>query len=76
MPPSTIGGINRLPEEEKRKIYSRVIPTQLLDRFNLPAPNSIRLQSLLKFDFEPGSTTWKCRCSTNRASRTRFYTGT
>jgi len=56
MPPSTIGGINRLPEEEKRAIYSRVIPCELLDRFNLPALNSIRLQSMLKFDFEPGST--------------------
>lgn len=56
MQPSTIGGINRLPEEEKRKIYSRVIPQQLLDRFNLPAANSLRLQSLLMFDFEPGST--------------------
>lgn len=54
--PSTIGGINRLPEEEKRKIYSRVIPPQLLDRFNLPATDSIRLQSFLKFDYEPGST--------------------
>lgn len=56
MKPSTIGSINRLPEEEKRKIYSRVIPRQLLERFNLPEINSIRLQSLLKFDFEPGST--------------------
>ena len=56
MPPSTIGGINRLPEEEKRAIYSRVIPHELLDRFNMPALDSIRLQSMLKFDFEPGST--------------------
>ena len=56
MPPSTIGGINRLPEEEKRRIYTRAIPRQLLDRFNLPAPDSIRLQSMLKFDFEAGST--------------------
>ena len=56
MPPSTIGGINRLPEEEKRAIYSRVIPRELLDRFNMPALDSIRLQSMLKFDFEPGST--------------------
>lgn len=56
MPPSTIGGINRLSEEEKRGIYSRVIPPKLLDHFNLPALDSIRLQSFLKFDFEPGST--------------------
>lgn len=56
MQPSTIGGINRLSEEEKRKIYSRVIPPKLLDRFNLPTSDSLRLQSFLKFDFEPGST--------------------
>jgi len=56
MEPSTIGSINRLPEDEKRKIYSRVIPDQLLDRFNLPKVNSTRLNSFLKFDFEPGST--------------------
>jgi len=56
MSPSTIGGINRLPEEEKRRIYSRVIPRQLLDRYNLPTSDSMRLQSMLKFDFEPGST--------------------
>jgi len=56
MGPSTIGSINRLPEEEKRKIYSRIIPSQLLDRFNLPQVNSTRLNSFLKFDFEPGST--------------------
>jgi acetoin utilization protein AcuC len=56
MPPSTIGGINRLPEEEKREIYSRVIPKKLLERFNLPDLDSKRLQSLLKFKFEPGAT--------------------
>jgi len=56
MPPSTIGGINRLPDEEKREIYSQVIPPQLLDRFNLPAVDSMRLQSFLKFDYESGST--------------------
>lgn len=56
MHPSTIGGINRLSEKEKRAIYSQVIPPKLLDQFNLPALDSIRLQSFLKFDFEPGST--------------------
>jgi len=56
MPPSTIGGINRLPEEEKRRIYSRIIPKELLERFKLPALDSIRLQPLLKFDFKSGST--------------------
>lgn len=56
MSPSTIGGINLLPESQKREIYSRVIPQELLDRFNLPASNSQRLQSLLEFQFKPGAT--------------------
>lgn len=56
MGPSTIGGINRLPEDEKRRIYTRVIPRALLERFNLPEPDSQRLQHLLKFEFAPGST--------------------
>ncbi len=55
MMPSTIGSINLLPEEEKRAIYSRVIPRELLERFHLPDPGSTRLQSLLNFKFEPGS---------------------
>ncbi len=36
MPPSTIGGINLLPEEQKRAIYTRLIPKELLDRFHIP----------------------------------------
>lgn len=56
MLPSTIGGINLLPEAQKRAIYSRVIPQELLDRFQLPAADSQRLQSLLHFRFDPGTT--------------------
>lgn len=37
MQPSTIGGINRLPEDEKRAIYARYIPKELSQKFNLPA---------------------------------------
>ena len=33
MTPSTIMGINRLSDEEKQEIYSRLIPQQLIDRF-------------------------------------------
>ena len=55
MNPSTIGGINNLPENEKRGIYARYIPKSLLDRFNLPEIDSQRIQSLLKFRFAPGS---------------------
>ena len=55
MQPSTIGGINNLPENEKRSIYARYIPKSLLERFNLPDMDSQRIQSLLKFRFAPGS---------------------
>jgi hypothetical protein len=37
MNPSTIGGINKLPEDEKRAIYARYIPKELIEKFNLPA---------------------------------------
>jgi hypothetical protein len=33
--PSTLSGINQLPTPEKRTIYTRVIPPELLDKFNL-----------------------------------------
>ena len=55
MPPSTIGGINILPEEKKREIYSRVIPSALLERFNLPGLDTTRIQSFLKFKFASGA---------------------
>ncbi|GAB4419730.1 MAG: hypothetical protein Kow002_07580 [Anaerolineales bacterium] len=56
MGPSTIGGINRLPEEKKRRIYSQIIPKEILERFHLPELESQRLQQFIKFDFESGST--------------------
>ncbi len=55
MNPSTIGGINKLPENEKRAIYARYIPKGLLERFHLPEVDSQRIQSFLKFKFAPGS---------------------
>jgi len=55
MPLSRIASINELPEAEKRKVYARLIPRQLLDHFNLPEQESIRLQSFLQFRFAPGS---------------------
>jgi hypothetical protein len=33
--PSTIGGISRLADEEKRAIYSRVLPSELLEKFEI-----------------------------------------
>jgi hypothetical protein len=55
MEPTTIGGINRLPDDQKRKIYTRVIPHELLERFHLPEADSIRLQTFLSFKFSQGS---------------------
>jgi len=55
MTPSTIGSINKLPEAEKRRLYARVIPRPLLERFHLPASDSQRIQNFLKFKFAPGA---------------------
>jgi len=56
MQPSTIGRINLLPEEEKREIYGRAIPRDLLGQFNIPPLDSLRSENFLKFKFTPGST--------------------
>lgn len=53
MQPSTIGGINKLPEDEKRAIYARYIPKELTEKFNLP-PLYDR-KDLLQFRFAAGS---------------------
>src|SRR5687768_14656864 len=53
MTPSTIGGINKLPEEEKRAIYARYIPKELIDRFQLPSLTESK--DLLQFRFAGGS---------------------
>ena len=53
MPPSTIGGINQLPEKEKRAIYARYIPKELLEKFNLS--DLVNDQDLLQFRFAAGS---------------------
>src|SRR5574339_826218 len=53
MEQSTIGGINKLPENEKRAIYARYVPNELIQKFNLPplAAN----QEHLQFRFAEGS---------------------
>ncbi|MBI5945627.1 MAG: hypothetical protein HY864_14795 [Chloroflexi bacterium] len=56
MPPSTIGGINLLPESEKRAIYSRYIPSLLLEKYNIPPLTSAAGYNLLQFRFASGST--------------------
>jgi hypothetical protein len=53
MTPSTIGGINKLPEQEKRAIYARYIPGELVQKFNLP--ELAQDHDLLQFHFAEGS---------------------
>jgi len=55
--PSTLGGINRLPEAEKRLTYARVIPAELLDRFHLsPFLVDKNGNDLLHLKIPPGGT--------------------
>ena len=51
--PYTIGGINTLPETEKREIYARYIPPALIDKFDLP--DIVQNKELMKFRFAKGS---------------------
>lgn len=53
MAPSTIGGINKLPEPEKREIYSRYIPSELVQKFDLR--DLAHNRDLLQFRFAEGS---------------------
>ncbi len=56
MTASTIGGINRLPEPEKRAIYGRLIPFKLMDQFHLsPYLVDKAGQELLKLEAPAGS---------------------
>ncbi len=55
--PSSIGGINLLPTPEKRDIYRRIIPPELLDRFRIPLYlNDVEGRPLFKMKCPPGST--------------------
>ena len=57
MSASTIGGINLLPEHEKREFYRRIIPIELLERFKLtPYLTDIQGRSLVNLKAKPGST--------------------
>jgi len=53
MTASSIGGINKLPEPEKRAIYSRYIPQELIQHFDFP--NLTENKELLHFRFAEGS---------------------
>jgi hypothetical protein len=57
MGPSTIGSINLLPDHEKRDIYRRVIPAELLERFRLsPYLMDTQGRDLVTLKCAPGST--------------------
>jgi len=53
MNPSTIGGINQLPEREKRAMYAGYIPPELTEKFGLH--HLAEDHALLKFRFAEGS---------------------
>lgn len=53
----TIASRNQLPIPEKRALYARFIPRQLLERFGIgPELEDAQGRSLVKFAFEAGST--------------------
>ncbi|MGW8143809.1 MAG: hypothetical protein ACWGN2_05400 [Anaerolineales bacterium] len=56
MNPSSIAGINKLPEVEKRAIYSRIIPESLIELFNF-SPDFLDQSGndLLTFNYPPTS---------------------
>ncbi|HEX7972933.1 MAG TPA: hypothetical protein VF498_00870 [Anaerolineales bacterium] len=57
MSPFTISGINHLPPEEKRAVYMRIIPPELLRRFDLsPALLDAPGSDLVQINAEAGST--------------------
>lgn len=53
MQPFTIGSINKLSEAEKREMYSRYIPPELIEKFRLG--NLAENRDLLRFHFAEGS---------------------
>jgi hypothetical protein len=59
MIPSTIGGINKLPENEKRAIYARYIPRELIQKYDLPSV--LEDSDLMQFRFAPGSSNVEMR---------------
>jgi hypothetical protein len=53
----TIAAINQLPDDEKRALYARFVPQELLDQFGISrALQDAQGNSLVKFSFRPGST--------------------
>lgn len=54
---STISGINRLPAQEKQKIYTQLIPPELLERYSInPLFTDVMGNKLLKLSCSPDCT--------------------
>lgn len=52
----TIASLNRLPRAEKRALYSRFIPPELLERFGItPELTDTQGNSLVRFSYAPGT---------------------
>lgn len=59
---STLGSINLLPDADKREIYTRLIPPDLLSRFNIPKNfKDQNGRDLLLMECPPGSTSTEMR---------------
>jgi acetoin utilization protein AcuC len=62
MTASTLGSVNLLPEEEKREIYTRLIPPELISRLSIPKDFIDRNSNdLLRLDCPAGSTSSEMR---------------
>lgn len=55
MTPTTLGGINLLPEAQKREIYGQMVPKELIERFQIPSLASSQAGEYVKFRYEPGA---------------------
>jgi acetoin utilization protein AcuC len=56
MHPSSISGINRLPDAEKRDIYKQIIPVEINERYQIdPAFFDPQGQDLIRLNCPPGS---------------------
>jgi hypothetical protein len=55
--PTSIGSINKLPELERREIYRRFLPPELLERFGITSElTDADGHTLVEFHFETGAT--------------------
>jgi len=71
----TISSINQLPEHEKRHIYSRLIPPELIERFNIQGDFTDRQGNpLWLLMAEKGSPVAEMKLYTRRVSMILYFT--